>query len=199
MSLQPSHPLAETGATPLERRVRRPVSLRAFATRPDGTILDLTLTDLSYDGCAVDCAAGLVVEEKLELAVNRRGSIAATVRWAAAGKAGLAFDTQAEAAASPVQRGYDRIDVEAEVTLRRAGKLGFKVRLFDLSPAGCKAEFIDRPELGEQVRVKFDGMDSLEGSICWVAGSNAGVRFARPIHDAVFSLLIERVNGWSCR
>lgn len=199
MPLQSSHPLAEAGAPPLERRVRRPVSLRAFATRADGTVLDLTLTDLSYDGCAVDCAAGLVAGEQLELAVNRRGSIAATVRWAAAGKAGLAFAIDLQAAPVPLPRRYDRIDVEADVTLRRAGKLGFRVRLFDLSPAGCKAEFIDRPELGEQVRIKFEGMESLEGSICWVAGAHAGVRFARPIHEAVFPLLLERLNGWSSR
>jgi len=195
MSVQPCHPLAESGAPPLERGLRRPVSLLGHATRQDGSAVDLVLTDLSYDGCAVDCPAGFVVGEKLKLAVNRRGSIDATVRWAAANKAGLAFDRVPDAAPAPVPRRHDRIDVEADVTLRRAGKLGFRVRLFDLSPAGCKAEFVDRPELGEQVRVKFESMESLEGSICWVAGAKAGIRFARPIHDAVFSLLLERLHG----
>jgi len=194
MSVQPSHPLAEPGAPPLERLVRRPVSLRATATRHDGSIVDCTLTDLSHDGCGVDCTAELIGGEKLQLAVNRRGSIAATVRWAAAGKAGLAFDAMPGSGDAPVPRGHDRVDVEAEVTLRRAGKIAFRVRLFDLSPVGCKAEFVDRPELGEQVRIKFEGMESLEGSICWIAGTKAGARFARPIHDAVFALLIERLH-----
>ena len=197
MSLQPCHPLAEAGAPPLERRVRRPVILPARATRPDGAVVDVTLTDLSYDGCAVDCPTALLAGEKLNLSVSRRGSIAATVRWAAAGKAGLAFDCEPDATPSPVPRRHDRIDIEAEATLRRAGKLGFRVKLFDLSPAGCKAEFIDRPELGEQVHLKFEGMESLEGAICWVAGTKAGVHFTRPIHDAVFTLLLERLNGWA--
>lgn len=198
MPVQSCHPLAEAGAPPLERRVRRPVSLLGHATRQDGVVIDLTLTDLSYDGCAIDCPAALMAGEKLKLAVNRRGSIAATVRWASAGKAGLSFDAEPAAASAPVQRGHDRIDVEADATLRRVGKLRFKVRLFDLSPAGCKAEFVDRPSLGEQVRLKFDGMESIEGSICWVVGTKAGVRFARPIHEAVFALLLERLNGWRC-
>lgn len=195
MSLEPCHPLAEAGAPPLERRVRRPVALPARATRQDRATFDVTLTDLSYDGCAVDCTKALVAGEKLDLSVNGRGSIAATVRWAAAGKAGLAFDCEPEATPVPLPRRHDRIDIEAEATLRRAGKLGFRVRLFDVSPAGCKAEFIDRPELGEQVRLKFEGMESLEGTVCWIAGAKAGVRFARPIHDAVFALLLERLRG----
>jgi PilZ domain-containing protein len=195
VSVQPCHPLAEPGAPPLERCVRRPVSLTAYATRDDGSVVDLTLTDLSYDGCGVDCAAGLIGGERLRLAVNRRGSIAATVRWSATGKAGLAFDATQEAGPALVPRGHNRVDVEGEVTLRRAGKVAFRVRLFDLSPAGCKAEFVDRPELGEMVRIKFDAMESLEGTICWVAGTKAGIRFVRPIYDAVFSLLVDRLNA----
>jgi hypothetical protein len=195
MPAQSCHPLAEPGAPPLERQVRRPVSLCGFATREDGSVIEVTLTDLSYDGCAINCPASFATGEKLLLSVNRRGSLAATVRWAGPGKAGLAFECEPGGPPQPASRRHDRINIEADATMRRSGKLGFRVRLFDVSPAGCKAEFIDRPDLGEQVRLKFDGMDSLEGTICWVAGSKAGVRFARPIHDAVFALLLERLNG----
>jgi len=194
MSVQPCHPLAEAGAPPLERRVRRPVTLPGHATRQDGSIVDLTVTDLSYDGCGVDCPAVFVPGEKLELAINRRGSIGATVRWAGPGNAGLSFDAEPQvAAAAAVPRRHDRVEVAAEATLRRIGKLGFRVRLFDLSPAGCKAELVDRPELAEDVRIKFDAMDSIGGSICWIAGTKVGIRFDRPIHDAVFTLLVQRL------
>jgi hypothetical protein len=195
MSVQPCHPLAEPGAPPLERRTRRPVSLSGSAIRQDGSVVDVTLTDLSYDGCGVDCATGFLAGEKLRLAVNRRGSIGATVRWAAPSKAGLAFDCDPEEAPAAVPRRHDRVDIAADVTMRRSGKLGFRVRLFDLSPAGCKAEFVDRPELDELVRIKFDGMESLEGTICWIAGAKAGIRFCRPIHDAVFALMLARLDG----
>jgi hypothetical protein len=38
-------------------------------------------------------------------------------------------------------------------------------------------------------------MESLEGTICWIAGAKAGIRFCRPIHDAVFALLLARLDG----
>lgn len=199
MPLQSRHPLAEAGAPSLERRVRRPVSLSGCATRADGSVVELTLTDLSYDGCAVDCPTEFVASERVRLSVNRRGSIGATVRWASANKAGLAFDCDDRADLTPAARRHERIDIGAKVILRRLGKLGFQVRLFDLSPVGCKAEFLERPELGEQVRITFDDLDSLAGRVCWVAGTKAGIRFGQPIQEAVYALLLERLGSGSER
>jgi hypothetical protein len=81
--------------------------------------------------------------------------------------------------------------------MRRAGKLSFRVHVYDLSPDGCKAEFVDRPELHEQLWIKFDGLEALEASVRWLAGSRAGVRFARPLHAAVFDLLAARLRAQS--
>jgi len=104
-----------------------------------------------------------------------------------------------EPAADPLpRRRHERVEVEAEVTLRRTGKLNFRVSVYDVSPDGCRAEFVDRPELGERVWIKFDGMHSLEAQICWVAGPKTGMRFVQPIHAAVFGTLIARLRG-PCR
>jgi hypothetical protein len=109
-------------------------------------------------------------------------------------QAGVDWRSYEASGASPCPRRHDRSSVEAEVSLRRAGKLNFRVRLFDLSPAGCKAEFVERPELYEQLWVKFDGMEAIEAIVCWIAGSKVGMNFTRPIHPAVFALLLERLR-----
>ncbi|HEX5238056.1 MAG TPA: PilZ domain-containing protein [Sphingomicrobium sp.] len=96
--------------------------------------------------------------------------------------------------ASPCPRRHERSAVEAEASLRRAGKLTFRVRLFDLSPEGCKAEFVERPEIHEQLWVNFDGLEAVETSVCWIAGAKVGLRFLRPMHPAVFDLLLGRLR-----
>ena len=91
-------------------------------------------------------------------------------------------------------RRHERVSVEAEVTLRRSGRLSFRVRIYDISPEGCRAEFVDRPELDERVWIRFEGMHSLEAVICWIAGSKTGMRFVQPIHSAVFEHLLVRIG-----
>jgi hypothetical protein len=94
----------------------------------------------------------------------------------------------------PSLRNHERVAVEAEVTLRRSGKLNFRVRVYDISPEGCRAEFVERPELYERVWIRFEGMHSLEATICWIAGSKTGMRFVQPIHSAVFQHLANRMQ-----
>ena len=94
----------------------------------------------------------------------------------------------------PSARIHRRVAVNAEVAFRRSGKLNFRVSVYDISPEGCRAEFVERPELGERVWIRFEGMHSLEATICWIAGSKTGMRFAQPIHPAVFETLVSRLG-----
>lgn len=191
----PARMFAEAGAPPMQRRERRPVRLGATARRGDGSVVELTIVDFSHDGCGVLCAIELKAGETLDLGVLERGSAKAVVRWSADGKAGLSFTSQHHADRPLVDRHFERVPIEAEVALRRAGKLHFRVRLYDLCPNGCKAEFVDRPEVGEQVWIKFDGMEALEAHVRWIAGSRAGLKFARPIYAAVFDMLLVRLGS----
>lgn len=190
------HPaLADDGTEPLNRRERRPVTLAAYGTRENGSIVDMTVVDLSFDGCGVICTAGLFPGEQISVSVVRRGIAVATVRWANGASAGLSFATDPTDETQPNQpRRHERVSVAGEVTLRRAGKLSFKVHVYDLSPDGCKAEFVERPELNEQVWIKFDGIETLEATTRWIAGSKTGLKFARTIHPAVFDLLVARLS-----
>ena len=194
----PARKFAEAGAPPIQRRERRPTSLNAYATRKDGSVVEMTVVDLSFDGCGVLCPADLEKGETLNLAVLRRGTASAVVRWSEGGRAGLSFTAEASPGIPPVEpRCHERVSVNGEVSLRRAGKTQFRVHIYDICPDGCKAEFVDRPELGEQLWIKFDAMDALEANVRWITGAKAGLRFSRPLHAAVFDMLIGRLGGAS--
>jgi hypothetical protein len=91
-------------------------------------------------------------------------------------------------------RRADRVEVEAQVALRRSAQLNYRVRVFDASPFGCKLEFVERPALEERVWVKFDGLDAIEGLVVRVEGFIAGIEFERPMHQAVFDALMPRLT-----
>jgi PilZ domain-containing protein len=170
--------------------------MTGFAALPDGTTADLTLLDLSYDGCGIAIEAELQPGERIKLSVLKRGAIPAEVRWYSQGKAGLVFQADPPSA-EPTRhpRQVERICISAEVSLRRPGRFNFRVQLEDLSPNGCKIEFVERPQLGERVWIRFEGLEGLEGEVCWIEDRSAGVQFVKHIHPAVFDLLIERLTS----
>ncbi len=193
---EPALQLPNAGDLPPSRRDRRPVTLAACATREDGSLIEMTITDLSYDGCKVLTAAALAAGERLSLSVLRRGALPATVRWCTDGKAGLAFDAEPVEGKTPVRqpRRHERVSIEGDVSMRRSGKHNFHVHIYDLSPEGCKAEFIERPLINEKLWIKFAGLEALEGDVRWIADAKAGVQFTRPFHPAVFDMLIARLR-----
>jgi hypothetical protein len=100
------------------------------------------------------------------------------------------------AAKSPAiqPRRHERVSVVGEVSMRRAGKHPFRVHIYDLSPEGCKAEFVDRPELGEMLWIKFDGMDAFEADVRWIVPPTLGLKLTRSMYPAVFDLLVDRLH-----
>lgn len=103
-------------------------------------------------------------------------------------------DTGRPPSRAPWPRRSGRIAVDADVVLRRSGQNNYRVRVFDISPHGCKVEFVERPKLDERAWVKFDGLEALEALVCWVNGFDAGMEFEKPIHPAVFELLLDRLK-----
>ena len=87
-----------------------------------------------------------------------------------------------------------RVALDAEVTVRRTSGRSYRVRVFDLSPHGCKVEFVERPSLDERTWIKIDGLDALEGLVCWTDGFVAGIDFVRPMHAAVFDHVVKRLS-----
>jgi hypothetical protein len=66
--------------------------------------------------------------------------------------------------------------------------------VFDVSPHGCKLEFVERPKVDEHVWVKFEGLDSIECLVSRLDGFVVGVEFVRPMHEAVFKSLVARLR-----
>lgn len=194
MSGQSSAALEQLGHSPVERRERRPVSLRGFALRGDGSTTEILLLDLSYEGCGIETPVEFEAGEAIKVSVLRRGAIEAKVRWCKNGKAGLVFEAEEEPVKKHWPRRFERTVTTAEVSLRRLGKHTFKVQVFDVSPDGCKVELVDKPRVDEHVLVKFDGLEALDAQVCWLEGNEAGLRFGNPIHPAVFELLLERLG-----
>ena len=85
--------------------------------------------------------------------------------------------------------------ITAEVSVRRSGVHAFRVNAFNVSPEGCKIEFIEKPMPGERVWVKFDGLEALVAKVRWLDDHIGGVEFERPLHEAVFQRLISAAAG----
>lgn len=104
------------------------------------------------------------------------------------------FDGRGTPNRTPWPRKSSRVAITAEVLLRRTGQGAYRVKVFDVSVHGCKAEFVERPKLDELVWLKFDNLQSLEAMVCWVRGFEVGLEFERPIHPAVFETLVQRLK-----
>jgi hypothetical protein len=188
------HPTAFELEGPVKRRERRPVTMRGFIALEDGTTAEAYLLDLSYEGCGIETTVELTPGQEVKLSVLRRGAINAVVRWSSDRKAGLVFKSDKAANKQLQPRAAARKSVAAEVLLRRLGKINYRVRLFDLSPEGCKVELIERPCQGEHLMLKFEGFEVMDAEVCWVDEFTAGLRFEKPFHPAVFDLLIARLR-----
>ncbi|MEO8176472.1 MAG: PilZ domain-containing protein [Sphingomicrobium sp.] len=94
---------------------------------------------------------------------------------------------------TPMVRKSSRTALAAEVSLRRSGQHNYRANVYDVSEHGCKVEFVERPTLDEVVWVKFEGLEALEAIVCWVDDFAAGLEFQRPVHPAVFEVLLQRL------
>ena len=176
-----------------ERRSDYRVEKPAYAILENGSYTDIRLLDLSYEGCRIECSVELRVGDRLKLAVQGRGVIEAEVRRYCDGKAGVVFKPRAPSQ-DPWPRRAARVSVSADVTLRRFGKTAYPISVFDISPYGCRVEFIDQPAIDEHVWIRLPGLEPLEAEVCWVERPHAGLSFVNDIHPAVFDLLLARLR-----
>lgn len=194
MSALPDPAAMRLAGCPIERRERRLVTMPGFAALADGSTTEILVVDLSYEGCGIETPVELQCGQHITLSVLRRGAIQADVRWYRKGKAGLVFRADKPAEAHRRERIDERVCLYAEARMRRLGKANYRVRMFDLSPRGCKVEWVERPRVGEYVVVKLAALDALQAEVCWVEDLCVGLRFTQPIHSAVFDLLVQRLR-----
>jgi hypothetical protein len=177
------------------RELRRTVEFPGHVLCENGEITSVDVLDLSYDGCCVETPVEIPAGSTVKFSVVGLGSHDAQVRWYADGKAGLSFAIHASWEREFKPRNVDRIALTADISLRRVGRQHYRARVFDVSPDGCKVEFVERPRLDELVWVKFDHLEALEAAVCWVDGFLGGVKFLRPIYPSVYELLLSKLLG----
>lgn len=177
---------------PIARKDRRSVRMDAIARRRGGITSPVVVLDMSYEGCGIETEVEFEAGEPIKLSVLGRGEVGTHVRWCKGGRAGLIFDPEESEKQLAPRR--SRTSVSAEVSLRRLGQNNYRVRVNDLSPAGCRVELVEMPRVGEHMLIKLDGLEVLDSEVCWVHGFVAGLRFERPIHPAVFDLLVQRLR-----
>jgi hypothetical protein len=175
------------------RENRRNVTLPAHIICENGEITSADVLDLSYDGCCVETPIELREGSTVKLSVVALGTNDAQVRWYADGKAGLSFAIESKWEREIKPRRTARIELCADLSLRRVGRQTYRATVFDISPEGCKVEFVERPRLDELVWVKFESLEAVEAAVCWVDGFYGGLKFLRPIYPAVFDLLLARL------
>ncbi|WP_300973652.1 PilZ domain-containing protein [Sphingomonas sp. LHG3406-1] len=194
MSAQPF--LDPPSATPIypPREERRPTALSGWLARPTAErSWDFILTNLSYGGCRLRTDAPLVRGDEVNLTVHRRGAIPAVVRWRNGHGVGLSFVVEAPPR-TEVPRQAKRRPLAMAVIVRRAGRRSQSLDASDISPRGCCLAFVDPPRPDDWIWVALPGLEPMEGRIRWVEDYRAGVEFVKPIHDAVFDLLLLRWN-----
>lgn len=178
------------------REIRRGVELCGFGVLSDGTTFNLAVLDLSYNGCKIQTELALLPGIKLKVSILGLGrAIDAAVRWYKNDCAGLEFYPEDEKKPVQLPRAYERVDLIAQLSLRRPGRQHYVTRLFDLTPKGCRVEFVEKAKCGEMVWAKLDAFDAIEAVVRWVDGFYGGLEFVRPIYPAVFDLLLVRLKA----
>jgi PilZ domain len=94
----------------------------------------------------------------------------------------------------PARRSAERNSVDGEVSMRRLGSFGFDLPVRDISTAGCKVELVEQVTASDHVITRLPGLEPFGATVMWSDERNAGVRFNRPIHPAVFELLLQRLR-----
>jgi hypothetical protein len=174
--------------------VPRLVTLSGFAALENGSTFAVEIVDLSYDGCKIDAPIALLPRLRLKISVDGTKALFAEVRWCRDGQAGLQFSPEPASHKPETPRQQPRHAVAAEVSLRRSSSKPYYSRVFDLTAAGCKIEFVERPRHGELVWAKFEGLEAVESIVRWVDGFYGGVEFVRALHPAVYDLLLTKLQ-----
>lgn len=92
------------------------------------------------------------------------------------------------------RRRCERVGVVSAITVRPIGGFNHRVRVEDVSTAGCRVELVEEIELGEPVITRFPHLEPLVGAVRWKHGATAGLEFSRRMHPAVLDALVNRLN-----
>ncbi|MCF2515757.1 PilZ domain-containing protein [Sphingomonas sp. G124] len=91
-------------------------------------------------------------------------------------------------------RRADRVPLRADIDFRRQGEHRWRVNILDFSPQGCRVEVPVRVVPGDTIWISLPGIESIQGTVCWVKEWEAGIEFANPLYPSVFEMVRERMR-----
>ena len=94
----------------------------------------------------------------------------------------------------PARRTTVRSEVGGEISKRRVGSFGFDVPVRNVSAAGCSVDLVEPVAVNDRVIARLPGLEPLAAKVIWADPHRAGMQFERPIHPAVFELLLSRLS-----
>ena len=98
--------------------------------------------------------------------------------------------------ARPPRKGRqaERTAIELAAGLRQRGASGVSVQIVDLSTDGFKAATHLELQVGIDVWLRLPGLEPCHARVCWAEGLNIGCAFVRPLHPAVFDMIVKRAG-----
>jgi PilZ domain len=91
-------------------------------------------------------------------------------------------------------RRAERVPLRADIEFRRSGEHRWRVNILDFSPDGCRVDLPVRVVPDDTVWISLPGIETIQGTICWVREWEAGVEFTSALHPAVFDMVHERMR-----
>lgn len=91
-------------------------------------------------------------------------------------------------------RKADRVQMRADIDIRRPGDHRYRAPILDFSPEGCRIEVPVYVEPGDSVFLSLPGLETIEGKVRWVKEWLVGVEFNRPLYPAVFDMMKDRMS-----
>lgn len=92
-------------------------------------------------------------------------------------------------------RRAERVTLRADIEFRRTGEHRWRVDILDFSPEGCRVDLPVRVVVDDNVWISLPGIESIQGTVCWVKEWQAGIEFANPLYPAVFEMLRSRMRS----
>jgi hypothetical protein len=86
-------------------------------------------------------------------------------------------------------RKFERVPIRAAVQFR-AGARRSQVTVSDLSTHGARISFAHVLRAGDQFYLKLPVIEAIEAEVVWVDQFEAGCKFMRPIHPAMFETVV---------
>ena len=91
-------------------------------------------------------------------------------------------------------RRAERVPLRADIEFRRSGEHRWRVNILNFSPEGCRIEAPVRVKVDDTIWISLPGIETIQGTVCWVKEWEAGVEFASALHPAVFDMVRERMS-----